>query len=67
MANLPDYLDIYLVVGRERGLIAEAVRVSAKIPEAKLHALAVKTLSNYSKHIFNTPVDEAFGDYEWEG
>lgn len=30
-------------------------------------ALAVKTLSNYSNHIFNTPVDEAFGDYEWQG
>jgi len=30
-------------------------------------ALAVKTLSNYSNHIFNTPVDEMFSDYEWEG
>lgn len=30
-------------------------------------ALSVKTLSNYSNHIFNTPVDKTFLAYEWEG
>lgn len=29
-------------------------------------AIAVKTLSNYSNHVFHTPVDEAFSEYEWE-
>ncbi len=29
-------------------------------------ALAVKTLSNYSNHLFNTPVDDLFADYLWE-
>jgi len=28
-------------------------------------ALAVKTLSNYSNHLFHTPVDEVFSSYEW--
>jgi uncharacterized peroxidase-related enzyme len=28
-------------------------------------ALAVKTLSNYSNHIFHTPVDEAFSSRKW--
>ena len=27
-------------------------------------ALAVKTLSNYSNHIFHTEVDEMFADYK---
>lgn len=29
-------------------------------------ALAVKTLSNYSNHIFNTPLDEVFAARKWE-
>lgn len=29
-------------------------------------ALAVKTLSNYANHIFQTPVDEAFSSRKWE-
>jgi alkylhydroperoxidase family enzyme len=28
-------------------------------------AIAVKTLSNYSNHLFHTPVDEAFADRRW--
>jgi len=28
-------------------------------------AMAVKLLSNYSNHMFETPVDEAFSDYAW--
>lgn len=28
-------------------------------------ATAVKTLSNYSNHLFQTPVDEMFADYQW--
>lgn len=28
-------------------------------------ALAVKTLSNYSNHLFHTPVDELFAKRRW--
>lgn len=28
-------------------------------------AVAVKTISNYSNHVFSTEVDEAFGAYKW--
>lgn len=28
-------------------------------------ALAVKTLSNYSNHLFGTQLDERFAAYEW--
>ncbi|MDX1594270.1 MAG: carboxymuconolactone decarboxylase family protein [Gammaproteobacteria bacterium] len=28
-------------------------------------AIAVKTLSNYSNHLFNTEVDDVFAEYEW--
>lgn len=28
-------------------------------------AMAVKLLSNYSNHLFDTPVDAAFADYSW--
>ena len=28
-------------------------------------AIAVKTLSNYSNHVFHTPVDEVFAAYKW--
>lgn len=30
-------------------------------------AIAVKTLSNYSNHLFHTPVDDMFKDYAWTG
>lgn len=30
-------------------------------------AIAVKTLSNYSNHLFHTEVDDMFGDYRWKG
>lgn len=30
-------------------------------------AIAVKTLSNYSNHLFHTPVDEMFADRAWQG
>jgi len=30
-------------------------------------ALAVKTISNYSNHVFDTPVDAAFAGRSWEG
>lgn len=29
-------------------------------------AIAVKTLSNYSNHMFHTRLDEGFADWEWE-
>ena len=29
-------------------------------------AIAVKTLSNYSNHLFNTPLDEMFARREWK-
>ncbi len=29
-------------------------------------AIAVKTLSNYSNHLFHTPVDDAFSAYKWQ-
>lgn len=28
-------------------------------------AIAIKTLSNYSNHVFHTPVDEPFAAHEW--
>jgi hypothetical protein len=28
-------------------------------------AIAVKTLSNYSNHVFHTPVDGAFASFAW--
>lgn len=31
-----------------------------------LLAIAVKTLSNYSNHLFETPVDPAFAQYAWQ-
>jgi hypothetical protein len=30
-------------------------------------ALAVKTISNYSNHVFDTTVDDAFAARAWEG
>jgi uncharacterized peroxidase-related enzyme len=30
-------------------------------------AISVKTISNYSNHLFHTPVDEMFEDRTWEG
>lgn len=30
-------------------------------------ALAVKTISNYSNHVFDTTVDDAFAARSWEG
>lgn len=30
-------------------------------------AIAVKTISNYANHVFDTPVDAAFGQRSWEG
>lgn len=30
-------------------------------------AMAVKLLSNYSNHLFETEVDDAFADYRWSG
>lgn len=32
-----------------------------------LLAIAVKTISNYSNHLFHTPVDKAFAHRTWEG
>ena len=31
-----------------------------------LLAIAVKTISNYNNHLFDTPVDAAFAAYEWK-
>jgi len=31
-----------------------------------IHAIAVKTISNYSNHLFNTPVDNMFQGREWK-
>ena len=28
--------------------------------------IAVKTISNYSNHLFNTPVDDMFSEYAWQ-
>jgi len=28
-------------------------------------AIAVKTLSNYSNHLFHTPVDDTFASFHW--
>ena len=30
-------------------------------------AIAVKTLSNYSNHLFHTELDDVFADYRWVG
>jgi high-affinity nickel permease len=30
-------------------------------------AISVKTLSNYSNHLFNSELDSVFDDYAWEG
>ncbi len=30
-----------------------------------IHAIAVKTMSNYSNHLFQTPVDKVFSEREW--
>jgi uncharacterized peroxidase-related enzyme len=30
-----------------------------------IHAIAIKTLSNYSNHLFHTPVDAVFENYAW--
>ena len=30
-------------------------------------AMAVKTISNFSNHLFDTPVDEMFSAYQWKG
>jgi alkylhydroperoxidase family enzyme len=30
-------------------------------------AVAVKTISNYSNHLFHTPVDKVFAQRSWEG
>ena len=30
-----------------------------------IHAIAIKTISNYSNHLFNTPVDKIFEGREW--
>lgn len=42
----------------------EAGFTEANILEIIL-AIAVKTISNYSNHVFHTPVDEPFAAYEW--
>jgi len=31
-----------------------------------IHAIAIKTISNYSNHLFETPVDEIFQNRKWE-
>lgn len=31
-----------------------------------IHAIAIKTMSNYANHLFNTPVDEMFQKREWK-
>lgn len=33
---------------------------------AVILAIAVKTISNYSNHLFHTPLDAAFARYEWK-
>jgi len=30
-----------------------------------IHAIAIKTISNYTNHIFHTDVDDAFSKYAW--
>jgi alkylhydroperoxidase family enzyme len=43
----------------------EAGFTEANILEITL-AIAVKTLSNYSNHVFHTPVDEPFQAFAWQ-
>jgi len=31
-----------------------------------IHAIAIKTMTNYSNHFFNTPIDEMFKSREWK-
>lgn len=31
-----------------------------------IHAIAIKTMSNYSNHLFNTPIDDMFKSREWK-
>lgn len=54
--GLPDKADVaaFLGAGYSERLILEVVL-----------AIAVKTLSNYSNHLFHTPVDEAFAGRAW--
>ena len=32
-----------------------------------IHAIAIKTISNYTNHIFHTEVDDIFAPHEWTG
>ncbi|MGM0577394.1 MAG: hypothetical protein ACQEXJ_16845 [Myxococcota bacterium] len=55
------------------GLMAEApaalkayVAVDQAFRESSLSPVEQKTLSNYTNHIFDTPLDDALADYRWE-
>ncbi|MBA3448979.1 MAG: carboxymuconolactone decarboxylase family protein [Pseudaminobacter sp.] len=51
----PDDVSAFLEVGYSERQILELVL-----------AIAVKTLSNYSNHLFHTPLDARFADREWK-
>jgi uncharacterized peroxidase-related enzyme len=48
-------IDIFLAAGFAEQQVLEIVL-----------AIAVKILSNYANHLFNTPIDEMFSSYAWE-
>jgi alkylhydroperoxidase family enzyme len=55
--GLPSRADVeaFLVAGFQESDILQVVL-----------AIAVKTISNYTNHLFRTPVDEAFAHRSWE-
>ncbi|WP_330085154.1 carboxymuconolactone decarboxylase family protein [Methylocystis iwaonis] len=52
---LKDELQTFLVAGFSERHVLEI-----------LLAISVKTISNYTNHLFDTEVDEAFGPYNWQ-
>ncbi|MCI0563080.1 MAG: carboxymuconolactone decarboxylase family protein, partial [Nitrososphaera sp.] len=55
--GLPSKSDVmaFLAAGYEERHVLEVIL-----------AIAVKTISNYSNHLFHTPLDEMFADHEWK-
>ncbi|HVJ09523.1 MAG TPA: carboxymuconolactone decarboxylase family protein [Acidisarcina sp.] len=52
----PEQMKVFLNAGYSERQVLEIIL-----------AIAVKTLSNYSNHLFHTEVDAAFRKYTWEG
>jgi hypothetical protein len=67
-ANSPGLFETYrarpAVEGRGRGVSRRRLRRATE-PRLIL-AIAVKTLSNYSNHLFHTALDPAFVSREWK-